>query len=318
MRRLPRPDPPPPEYLLRIRRELPQPVAHLVLGRGAPGVRVTDLTLPTGDYPVPVRTYRPVAAGAAPLPLVIYFHGGGFVLGNLPASDWLCGHVAAQAGAVVVSIGYRLAPEHPAPEPFDDALTATCWLLEHADEVGADPARATVTGESAGGNLAALVALALRDRRRRDPAAPGLTGQVLLYPVLDLTLSSPSVDELSDAPILRRALIEWYGRQYLPQGLPGSIPVDDPRVSPMHAIDHRDLPPALVVAAGQDPLRDDALRYAEALRAAGVRVREVLYPAALHGFASIPRFEPAAKQALGEIVEHLRSLGAAGPEGSAG
>jgi acetyl esterase len=306
MRWLPRPDPPTPAYLVRIRRELPRPLAHLVLGRGARGVTLEDRRLPTGGYQVPVRVYSPAAPGT--LPLVVNLHGGGFVFGNLTGADWLCGHVAAQAEVVVVSVDYRLAPEHPAPLPYQDALAATSWLLDHAEELGADPGRASVLGESAGGNLAALVTLALRDRRRRDPAARGLVGQVLLYPATDLTLSSPSVEELPDAPMLRRTSMEWYGKQYVPQGLPTSIPLDDPRISPLHAADHTDLPPALVVAAGQDPLRDDAVRYAEALRRAGVRVREVLYPDALHGFASIPRFEPAAQRVLAEIVEHLGSL----------
>ena len=308
MARLPRPDPPTAAYLVRIRRELPKPLAHLVLGRGAPGVTLEDRRLPTGEHEIPVRIYRPAAAAAGPLPLVVNLHGGGFVFGNLTGADWLCGHVAVQAEVVVVSVDYRLAPEHPAPVPFDDALTATDWLLGHADEIGADAARASVLGESAGGNLAALVTLALRDRRRREPAAPGLVGQMLLYPATDLTLSSPSVTELPEAPMLRRSSMEWYGKQYVPQGLETSIPLDDPRISPLHAPDHTDLPPALVVAAGLDPLRDDAVRYAEVLRAAGVRVREVLYPDALHGFASIPRFEPAAQQVLAEIVAHLGSL----------
>lgn len=313
MRLLPRPDPPTPGYLARVRRELPRPLAQVVLGPRAPGVRVQDRRLPTGAHRVPVRVYRPAqavpaAGGAAPLPLVVNFHGGGFVFGNLTGADWLCGHVAHDAGAMVVSVDYRLAPEHPAPQPYQDALAATCWLLDHTEELGVDPARVSVLGESAGGNLAALVALALRDRQRADHAAPRLAGQALLYPATDLTLASPSVGEFPEAPMLRRSSMEWYGRQYVPQGLPTSIPLDDPRVSPLHAADHTGLPPTLLCAAGLDPLRDDAVRYAEVLRAAGVEVRSVLYPEALHGFASIPLFEPAAKEVLAEIVTHLNGL----------
>lgn len=306
MGRLPRPDPPTARYLSRIRREPPRPLAHLVLGPGAAGVSLADRRLPTGAYEVPVRIYRPASAADGPLPLIINFHGGGFVFGNLTGADWLCGQVAARAPALVVSVDYRLAPEHPAPQPYEDALAATCWLLAHADELGADPQRAGVMGESAGGNLAALVTLALRDRRRLDPSAPGLVTQVLLYPATDLTLSSPSVDVMPDAPMLRRSSMEWYGRQYVPQGLPTSIPLDDPRISPLYARDHTDLPPALLLAAGLDPLRDDAARYAQVLRAAGVEASSVLYPEALHGFASLPLFEPAARQALAAIVAHLR------------
>jgi acetyl esterase len=161
-----------------------------------------------------------------------------------------------------------------------------------------------VVGESAGGSLGALVTLALRDRRRARPGSPDLVGQVLLYPSTDLTMTSGSSTALVDAPVLSKQAIDWYGRQYVPQGLPHSIAPGHPSVSPLRATDHTDLPPALVVAAGLDPLRDDALTYAAALADAGVPVRTVLYPEAIHGFASIPRFERAAAQALDEAVVH--------------
>ena len=302
-RRVPRPDPPTASYLRRGRGELPRPVSRLLLGPVARGVELVDQVLPTSPYAVPVRLYRPRRT-AGLLPLVVNLHGGGFVFGNLTGADWLCGQLADRAGALVVSVDYRLAPEHPAPGPYEDAWAATCWLLDHALELGADAGRAVIVGESAGGNLAALVTLALRDRHRADPAAPGLRGQVLVYPSTDLTMTSASATALVDAPVLSRTAIEWYGRQYVPQGLPHSIALDDPRVSPLRATDHADLPPALVVAAGLDPLRDDALGYAAALARSGVPVRTVLYPEAVHGFISIPRFEPAAAQALDEVVLH--------------
>ena len=302
-RRLPRPDPPPPSYLSRVRRELPKPLAHVVLGSVSRGIEMLDDVLPTTPYAVGVRVYRPRNA-VGPLPLLVNLHGGGFVFGNLSGADWLCGQLADRVGAVVVSVDYRLAPEHPAPTPYEDAWAATSWLLDHAGRWGADPGRAVIVGESAGGNLGALVTLALRDRRRADPGAPGLVGQVLLYPSTDLTMTSASAVAMVDAPVLNKAAVDWYGRQYVPQGLAHSILPDDPRVSPLRAADHTDLPPALVVAAGLDPLRDDALAYAAALEAAGVPVRTVLYPEAVHGFVSIPRFEPAAAQALDETVAH--------------
>jgi acetyl esterase len=306
-RRLPRPDPPPASYLRRGRGELPRPLSRLLLGPVSRGVELLDEVLPTTPYAVPVRVYRP-RSSAWPLPLVVNLHGGGFVFGNLTSADWLCGQLADRADAVVVSLDYRLAPEHPAPVPYEDAWAATCWLLEHASSLGADPERAAIMGESAGGNLAALVTLALRDRRRVEPATPALLGQVLIYPSTDLTMTSASATELVDAPVLSRTAIEWYGRQYVPQGLPHSLLLDDPRVSPLHAGDHSDLPPALVVAAGRDPLRDDAFGYAAALARSGVPVRTVLYPEAVHGFVSIPRFEPAAAQALDEVVAHVRAV----------
>lgn len=302
-RRLPRPDPPPASYLRRARGELPRPLSRLLLGPVSRGLELTDRVLPTAPYAVPVRVYRPRTA-SGPLPLVVNLHGGGFVFGNLTGADWLCGQLADRVGAVVVSVDYRLAPEHPAPGPYEDAWAATCWLLEHAATLGADPERAVIVGESAGGNLAALVTLALRDRRRSDPTAPDVVGQVLIYPSTDLTMTSASATAMVDAPVLSKPAIDWYGRQYVPQGLPHSILPDDPRVSPLRASDHTDLPPALVVAAGLDPLRDDALAYAAALDSSGVPVRTVLYPGAVHGFVSIPRFDPAAAQVLDEAVAH--------------
>ncbi|MGI3781239.1 MAG: alpha/beta hydrolase, partial [Janthinobacterium lividum] len=202
-RRVPRPDPPTASYLRRIRGELPRPVSRLLLGTVARGVELVDHELPTTPYAVPVRVYRPRRTPGL-LPLLINLHGGGFVFGNLTGADWLCGQLADRTGALVVSVDYRLAPEHPAPGPYEDAWAATSWLLDHALELGADPGRGVVVGESAGGNLAALVTLALRDRRRARPCAPDLLGQVLVYPSTDLTMTSGSATSLVDAPILSR------------------------------------------------------------------------------------------------------------------
>ncbi len=303
-RRLPRPDPPSPRYLARLRRELPQPMARLLLGRVSPEVGIDGIHIPTSDGPLRARVYRHNAA-QNPAPLVINFHGGGFVIGNLTAADWLCGNLAARTRFVVVSVDYRLAPEYPAPVPFRDSWAAALWLVQHADELGVDANQVTVMGESAGGNLAALVALAWRDRCRAEPGWPHLARQLLIYPATDLTLSSASITDLGEAPMLGRRQLDWYGRRYLPQGLPSSIAYDDPQVSPLFAPDHRDLAPALIIAAGQDPLRDDAIRYAEALRNAEVTTRLVTYPEAIHGFMSIPMFEPAAREALGVIADEF-------------
>lgn len=305
LRRLPKPDPPTAAYLAGVRRELPRPLARVVLGPVGRDVGIDDLSVPVGDgVRLRVRLYRRHGV-QGPAPLVINFHGGGFVYGNLTASDWLCGNLAGRLPVTVASVDYRLAPENPAPGPFSDCWRATRWLVDHADRLGCDPAQVSVMGESAGGNLAALVALAARDRRREDPSWPALVRQLLLYPITDLTLASPSIDELPDAPMLQRRSLDWFGRRYVPQGRPDSLDPADPWVSPLHAPDKTDLPRTLVVAAGQDPLRDDALRYADALEADGVEVRRVVYPEAIHGFASIPLFEPAARAALDEVVQEL-------------
>jgi acetyl esterase len=302
--RLPKPEPPTTVYLAGVRRELPRALARVVLGPVGRHVDVDDLSVPVDGARLRVRLYRRQGAPAR-VPLVVNFHGGGFVYGNLTSADWICGNLTARTGVMVASVDYRLAPEHPAPIPFQDCWAATRWLVDHAGRLGADRDDVSVMGESAGGNLAALVALASRDRRRAEPDWPALTHQLLLYPITDLTLASPSIDELPDAPMLPRKSLDWFGRRYVPQGLATSLAPDDPWVSPLHAPDKADLPPALVVAAGRDPLRDDALRYADALEVGGVRVRRVVYPDAIHGFASIPLFEPAAHAALDEVVAEL-------------
>jgi acetyl esterase len=305
LRRLPRPEQPSARYLAGARRELPRGLARLLLGPVGADVAIRDITVPSTDTLLRARLYRPRSADMSALPLVVNFHGGGFVFGNLTAADWLCGQVAARAYATVVSIDYRLAPEYPAPTPFVDSWTATRWLVEHAGLVGGDPNRVTLLGESAGANLAALIALASRDENRSDPTWPRPTGQILAYPAVDLTLSSSSIDEDPEAPMLRRRTLDWYGRLYLPQGLDTSIAANDPRVSPIFAADHTDLPPALVLVAGEDPLRDDGTRYAAVLAAAGVPVQTRVFPGAIHGFLSIPLFEPTAHQALETIVAWL-------------
>jgi acetyl esterase len=307
LRRLPRPEEPSARYLARIRRELPRGLARVLLGPVGADVTLRDITVPSTDTLLSARVYRPRAAADDALPLVVNLHGGGFVIGNLTAADWLCGQVAARAHTTVVSVDYRLAPEYPAPTPFLDAWTATRWLVQHAGLVGGDPNRVTLLGESAGANLAALIALASRDEQRHDPTWPRLVGQILAYPAVDLTLSSASVDADPDAPVLRRRTLDWYGRLYLPQGLATSIAADDPRVSPIFAADHSDLPPALILVAGQDPLRDDAIRYAAVLEGAGVPVTTRVYPDAIHGFLSIPHFQPDARPAVQAIVDQLVS-----------
>ncbi len=305
LRRLPKPEPPSAAYLGRVRRELPRRLARLVLGPVGRDVELEDLSVPVESARIRVRFYRRHGVGA-PTPLVVNFHGGGFVFGNLTTSDWLCGNLAGRLPVTVASVDYRLAPGHPAPGPCTDCWLATRWLVERAARLGCDPAQVSVMGESAGGNLAALVALAARDRHRADPSWPALVSQLLLYPITDLTLSSPSIEELPDAPMLQRRSLDWFGRRYVPQGQPDSLDPADPWVSPLHAPDKTGLPRTLVIVAGQDPLRDDGLRYADALESDGVPVRRVVYPEAIHGFASIPLFEPAAAAALDEVVAELR------------
>jgi acetyl esterase/lipase len=270
--------------------------ASLITGAIARGVRIADRTLPLPDAPLRARVYTPRAAG--PLPLVVYFHGGGWVTGNVQSYDAVCSQIADRVGAVVVSVDYRLAPEHRMPVAAEDAYAATVWLAANAAAVGADGSRLAVAGDSAGGNLAAVVSILARDR-----GGPSIAHQVLIYPGTDGTLSSPSLQEHADGPILNLANVRAYRSLYLgPDG-----DETDVRFSPLTAPDHTNLPPALIQTAQLDPIRDDGARYAEALSQAGNLVRYTEYVGAPHGYLSIPGAVRGSRQALAEIVHELRT-----------
>jgi acetyl esterase len=272
------------------------PGARLVTGRPDRGARIEQATARLGDGTVlPLRVYRPRTASAVPLPVVVNFHGGGFFSGDPRQSEWWCSSVAAQAGVVVVSVDYRLAPEHPFPVATEDCYAATLWVTEHADELGVDGTRLAVMGDSAGGNLAAVVSLMARDR-----GTPHIDLQVLIYPSVELIDVFPSEDENEFAPILRKADVAPSSALY--RGLHDGT---DPYGSPLRG-KHHDLPPALIQTAQHDPIRDHGPAYAAALRAAGVDVRLTNYVDAVHGYISVPGVVPAARQALGEAVAALR------------
>lgn len=275
------------------------PGMALVAGRPDPGTLISQesLTLPDGTK-LPLRVYRPRAAAAGErLAVVVNFHGGGWVSGDARQSDWWCAALAAQAGVAVVSVDYRLAPENPFPIPGEDCYAATNWVAEHADELGVDAARLAVMGDSAGGNLAAVVAIMARDR-----GGPPIALQILLYPSVDLGADYPSKDENANAPILSRKDVDTTWKLYLSD--PASDP-KDPYASPLFA-DHHDLPPTLIQTAQFDPLRDQGPVYAAALREAGVAVRLTNYVDAVHGYISLPNVTVGARQALAEAVATLR------------
>ena len=274
-------------------------VTDLLLGAVAEGVELTDQTVPGPAGDMRVRIHRPAGDGG-PRPLVVHFHGGGWTFGGLDAADWLCSRVAAGVGGVVVSVEYRLAPVHPFPAAVEDCYAALEWAAAHAGELGADAGRLGVMGESAGGNLSAVACLLARDR-----SGPPIAHQALLYPSTDLTLASPSIARHATAPVLSRADVLAFREHYLGDG-----DRRDPLASPLHAADHGGLPPALVQVAEHDPIRDDGVRYAEALRAAGVPVRCTEYQGMPHGYLNFPQFCRSAPRALAELcAEQTAALG---------
>ena len=280
-------------------RDLPSnALVNRMFGSVAPGTELRDMTIdgPGGD--IAVRVYRPATALAGDGPLILNIHGGGFVFGNLRLSDWICSSVAVTVGAVVVSVDYRLAPLHPFPAAVDDCYAALVWAADNAAQLGAaTPQRIGVMGESAGGNLSAVMCLLARDR-----GGPRIGHQALLYPPTDMTrvAESPARSLIISGPEMRA-----FRRLYL-----GDADPADPRVSPLRAADLAGLPPALIQVAEHDPLREDGVLYAAALRSAGVPVRLTEYVGMPHGYLNFPGVCRAAPQALAEIcAEQIAALG---------
>jgi acetyl esterase/lipase len=272
------------------RRHVPDgAVSNWLFGASPPGIAKADRTIPGPDTDIPVRVYRPQQAGQGSRPLVVYYHGGGFVFGDLRMGDWLCGNVAATVGAVVVSVDYRLAPVHRFPAAVEDSYAALAWAAAHAEELGAG-GPIGVMGESAGGTLSAVTSLLARDR-----GGPAISHQALIYPATDMTAVRPTA--LANAPFLSAGEMTAYRRLYLgPDGDPAN-----PWASPQLAADHAGLPSALIQVAEHDPLREDGVRYARALREAGVPVRFTEYVGVPHGFVNFPGLSKSAAQALAEI-----------------
>lgn len=278
----------------------------LILG-SEPATEVTfvePVEIEGTDGPVRLRVYRPTAPASTTL---LYIHGGGWTIGDLDSIDHTIRYLCEAFPAVVVSATYRLAPEHPAPAAFDDSLAAAHWTIAHAAQLGGDDRRVVIAGDSAGGNLAAAVAIALRDeaRQRGDSAGHPLKAQLLLYPAVDLRPDSWSLpSRVADAdPSLRiaamRATVEAY--------LAGSDPCDW-RLSPLAHDDLSDLPAALVVVLTVDPVRDEAIAYAEKLREAGVDADVMEFSNLTHGFVHLRRIIPAAADACDQVVGRFQKL----------
>ena len=274
----------------------PELVARILQGAKPKGVTSDDRTVEG----IPVRIYRPStssgtgASSGTDRPLIVYFHGGGFVFGDVRGGDWICGTVAKELDATVVSVEYRLAPKHPFPAGVDDCYAVLVWAAANAASLGADRTRIGVIGESAGGNLAAVVALMARDRK-----GPVIRHQALLYPATGAG-DTESRRANAGAFILTAADMKTFGELY------GGDPTDW-RVSPIVAESLKGLPPAIVIVGGHDPLHDDGALYADALSKAGVDVQLIDYPTMPHGFMNFPRYARDAKPAIAAVVASQRA-----------
>jgi acetyl esterase len=272
-------------------RDVPRREVHLE-------VPSKDMAIDGQAGPIPIRVYRPTTEGESPRPVVVFIHGGGWSVGDLDTYDGIARRHVVGTGAVVVSVDYRLAPEHPYPAAVEDAWAATQWVAEHAQELGADADRLAVAGDSAGGNLAAVVS-----QLARDAGGPRILFQLLWYPSTTFDTSLPSFTENATAPILDiegcKGCTRWYIGDLDLSDMPATL-------APARAKDLSGLPPAYIAVAGRDPLRDDGARYAELLAAAGVPVELHNAETLVHGYVGYDGVVPAATAAVGRGMNALR------------
>lgn len=278
-------------------------MAGIVGGDPEPVARVEDRLLPGPAGDIPVRVYAPSTGGE--LPVVVYYHGGGWVICNLDTHDGVCRRLANLTGCVVVSVDYRLAPEHRFPAAIDDAYAALAWVAEHAGEIGGDASRLAVAGDSAGGNLAAAACLVARDR-----GGPPLAMQLLVYPVTDHDFETPSMLDAGEGYLLTTGAMRWFWAHYLGDD---ESAADNPYAAPMRATDLSGLPPALVITAEYDPLRHEGEAYAARLADSGVPVTCTRYDGMMHGFFQQPEMLDKAAEAQEQAAAALREALASAP-----
>ena len=262
---------------------------------------VQPLAIPSPAGPIAARIYTPMRLRKANdlAPCLVFFHGGGWVIGDLDSHDVACRKLADEGQLIVISVDYRLAPEHKFPAAVDDAIASTKWIAENSRRLGIDASRLMVGGDSAGGNLAAVVAISARDGN-----GPAIAGQVLIYPAIDFALTHPSHSEPETSILLTHSVIRWFRDHYLN----GAADVHDWRASPARAKTLIGLPPAYVLTAGADPLRDEGDEYAKRLKEAGVPVTYRTFPGQFHGFFTMGKLLQQANVAAGEIGIWLRAL----------
>jgi acetyl esterase len=256
----------------------------------APSIgKIEDIEAPGPAGPIALRLYTPVAGPGTALPAIVFFHGGGFVVGDLDSHDALCRTLANESGCRLIAVDYRLAPENPFPAAVEDCFAAVSWVGANASDIGADPNRIAVAGDSAGGNLAAVMC-----HLARPKTEPLIDFQLLIYPSTSFRHDSPSVMTFGSGYVLNQATIEWSVSHYIPKDADRG----DIRLSPIAAPDLKGLPPAYIVTAGFDPLHDEGAAYADKLKAAGVPVTHVDYPTMVHGFCNMQGVLPLAAEAV--------------------
>jgi acetyl esterase len=278
-------------------REMYRMIATTLEPQGISIGKTENLSIPGPAAPIQIRIYTPVAGGGTALPALVYFHGGGFVIGDLETHDPLCRTLANETGAKVVAVDYRLAPEHKFPAAADDSYAAVKWVETNAASLGVDPNRIAVGGDSAGGNLAAVVC-----QTAKQKGGPHIVFQLLIYPVTQLRANTESMKSFAEGYFLEKKTMDWFFDQYT---TPGTDP-NDPRISPLAATDLSGLPRAYVVTAGFDPLRDEGKAYADKLNRAGVAAVYVDYPSMIHGFFGMSGVLPQARQAITDASAALR------------
>jgi acetyl esterase len=262
---------------------------------------VQPLAIPAPHGSIPARIYSPLKLRETNelAPCLVFFHGGGFVIGNLDSHDVVCRKLADEGQLIVIAVDYRLAPEHKFPAAVEDVVTATKWIADNARQLGIALSRLSVGGDSAGGNLAAVAAISARDGN-----GPAIAGQVLIYPATEFALTHPSHSEPETSILLTHSVIRWFRDHYLN----GSADVDDWRASPARAKTLTGLPPAYVLTAGADPLRDEGDEYAKRLKEAGVPVTYRTFPGQFHGFFTMGKLLQQANVAAREIGDWLKAL----------
>jgi acetyl esterase len=267
-------------------------------GTPEPVRSIENLRIPGPDCEIPIRIYTPDAP--APRPALVYFHGGGWVVCDLDTHDVVCTAIAHRAGAVVIAVDYRLAPEHKFPAAVTDSYAATAWVASNAKRLGIDPKRISVGGDSAGGNLAAVVSL-----KSRDQDGPAIELQVMVYPATDLSsFDTPSYQEFGESHYLTKSEMEWFRQHYLRS----MEDARDPHASPLLALDLSELPPALIITAECDPLRDEGEAYAKRLANDGVAVTYTCYPGMIHPFFSLSGAIPQAFDAIQQVANAVAGL----------